>query len=294
MKALVTGAGGQLGRALVAAVPAAVTLEARPHASLDVGDAAAVGRVFAAVAPDVVINAAAFTAVDAAESAAADAERVNADGPAALASACRDSGAHLVHVSTDYVFDGSRPVPWSPSDAPGPLNVYGATKLRGEIRVRERLPERSCIVRSSWLYAAEGWNFLTRMLELAATRPRLTVVADQIGAPTAASGFASVLWALATRRAAGVYHWSDAGVASWYDFAVAVIEEGAAQGLVARAPEIIPVTTEDYPLAARRPRFSLLDTRQTRSLLGREAPHWRANVKATVTAIAAARRGARP
>jgi dTDP-4-dehydrorhamnose reductase len=273
VKALVTGGGGQLGRALVAALPAAVTLEVRTHAMLDVADAAAVDRVFAAVAPDVVINAAAFTAVDGAESAAVDAERVNADGPAALASACRDSGAHLVHVSTDYVFDGSRPVPWSPLDAPRPLNVYGATKLRGEVRVRERLPEGSCIVRSSWLYAAEGRNFLT---------------------PTAASGFASVLWALATRRAAGVYHWSDAGVASWYDFAVAAIEEGAAHGLVARAPEIIPVTTEDYPVAARRPRFSLLDTRETRSLLGREAIHWRANVKATVAVIAAARRGARP
>jgi dTDP-4-dehydrorhamnose reductase len=294
MKALVTGAGGQLGRALVAALPTAVTLEVRPHALLDVADAAAVGRVFAAVGPDVVINAAAFTGVDAAESAAAEAERVNADGPAALASACRDSGAHLVHVSTDYVFDGSRPVMWSPSDEPRPLNVYGATKLRGEVRVRELLPAASCIVRSSWLYAAEGRNFLTRMLELAATRPRLTVVADQIGAPTAASGFASVLWALATRRAAGVFHWCDAGVASWYDFAVAAIEEGTAQGLVARAPEIIPVTTEDYPVAARRPRFSLLDTRETRSLLGREALHWRTNVKATVAVIAAARRGAGP
>jgi dTDP-4-dehydrorhamnose reductase len=294
VKALITGGGGQLGRALVAAVPAAVTLEARTHAALDIADNAAVSREIETLSPDVVINAAAYTQVDAAESAAADAERANADGPAALAAACRDAGAHLVQVSTDYVFDGSRPVPWSPSDAPHPLNVYGATKLRGEVRVRERLPEGSCIVRSSWLYAAEGRNFLTRMLELAATRPRLTVVADQIGAPTTASGFASVLWALATRRAVGVYHWCDAGVASWYDFAVAVIEEGAAQGLVARVPEIVPVASEDYPLAARRPRFSLLDTRATRSLLGREAQHWRTNVKSTVAVIAVARRGARP
>jgi dTDP-4-dehydrorhamnose reductase len=273
-------------------VPAAVTLEVRTHASLDVADAAAVRRVFAALAPDVVINAAAFTGVDAAESAAADAESANADGPAALAAACRDSAAHLVHVSTDYVFDGSRPVPWSPSDEPRPLNVYGASKLRGEVRVRELLPAASCIVRSSWLYAADGRNFLTRMLELAATRTRLTVVADQIGAPTAASGFASVLWALATRRAVGTHHWCDAGVASWYDFAVAAIEEGAAQGLVARVPEIVPIASEEYPVAARRPRFSLLDTRATRSLLGREAPHWRTNLKATVAVIAAARRGA--
>jgi dTDP-4-dehydrorhamnose reductase len=294
VKALITGGGGQLARALVAAAPAAVTLEARAHAVLDIADVAAVSREIATLAPEVVINAAAFTQVDAAESAAADAERANADGPAALASACRDAGAHLVHVSTDYVFDGSRPVPWSPSDTPHPLNVYGTTKLRGEVRVRELLPAASCIVRSSWLYATDGRNFLTRMLELAATRPRLTVIADQIGAPTAASGFASVLWALATRRAVGLHHWCDAGVASWYDFAVAVIEEGAAQGLVTRIPEILPVTSEDYPLAARRPRFSVLDTRETRSLLGREALHWRTNVKSTVAIIAAARRRANP
>ena len=286
MTVLLTGGGGQLGTAIAFRAPAAAGMVVRTRAELDISAPAAVAREFAATRPELVINAAAYTQVDAAEAAAEEAERVNATGPALLAAACRAAGARLLHISTDYVFDGSRPVAWTPADAPRPLSVYGQSKRRGELAVLAELGERACIVRSSWLYAARGRNFLTRILALASERPRLTVVADQIGAPTAVASLAAVLWELAARPVGGVHHWCDSGVASWYDFAVAAAEEALAAGLLARLPQIVPIGSEDYPTAARRPCFSVLDKRATEALLGRQAPHWRVNLRGVVAEIA--------
>lgn len=287
MNVLITGAGGQLGRALIARVPPEVTLQSVTHADLDIADAPAVATRLRDFRPALLINAAGFTRVDDAETQQAAAERGNAIGPAVLAAACRRAEAWLAHVSTDYVFDGEQSRPYD-TRAPGnPLSVYGKTKLEGELAVTRELPARSTIVRTSWVYSAHGRNFLTTMLRLMKSRPQLKVVSDQIGAPTSVTGLAGILWALSLRRAAGLYHWCDSGVASWYDFAVAIAEEAVALGLLTSAPEIVPIGSADYPTAAKRPACSLLDKRATEHLLDTRAAHWRAALRETLKTMAA-------
>ena len=285
MKVLVTGAAGQLGRALLALAPHDASVRGASHTQLDIADAAAVEAALREFHPDVVINAAGFTHVDDAETQQGAAERANATGPAVLAAASRGVGAWLVQVSTDYVFDGAQSRPYSPAAPTNPLGVYGRTKLQGEQAVVRALPAHSTVVRTSWLYAADGRNFLTTMLHHMASRPQLTVVSDQIGAPTSVAGLAPVLWAFARRKASGVYHWRDSGVASWYDFAVAIAEEAVSLGVLASSPPILPITSADYPSAARRPPCSLLDQRDTERLLGVTALHWRRALRETLAAL---------
>lgn len=285
MRVLLTGAGGQLGRALMDSTPTGLALLTCTHAELDIADADAVHRVLTTSRPSCVINAAAYTQVDAAEADPAGARRANVDGPGFLAAACREVGARLLHVSTDYVFDGRRSEPYTPDASPNPVNVYGATKLEGEMKVRSELPDASCIVRASWLYAATGRNFLTRMLTLMAERQQLAVVIDQVSAPTAASSLARALWAFATRESVGLYHWCDSGVASWYDFAVAIADEALAVGFLERVPEIRAIRSADYPTAARRPAYSLLDKAGSEALLGYHASHWHKNLRVTVASL---------
>jgi len=176
-------------------------------------------------APDVIVNAAAYTAVDRAESEPELARRVNSDGPRYLALAAREVGARLVHLSTDFVFDGASSIPYPPEAPTNPLNVYGVTKRAGEQAVLEVLPGRSVVLRTSWLYAAEGSNFVRTMLRLMCANGAVRVVADQVGTPTAARSVAQAIWKITERPSVtGIHHWSDAGVASWYDFAVAIAE----------------------------------------------------------------------
>ena len=286
MKVLITGAGGQLGRALLARVPEKFSVRGVTHEQLDIADARAVDSALRAFGPDAVINAAGFTRVDDAEKEIDAARRANATGPEVLASACRGTASWLVQVSTDYVFDGAQSHPYAPAAPTNPLSVYGRTKLAGEQAVTRELPAHSTVVRTSWLYAADGRNFLTTMLRLMRSRPQLTVVTDQIGAPTSVPGLARVLWAFARHRAAGIYHWCDSGVASWYDFAVAIAEEAVPFGLLASSPPILPIASADYPTAARRPPCSLLDKRDTERLLGVAALHWRRAVRDTLAALA--------
>lgn len=286
MKVLITGAGGQLGRALLALAPDHTTVRGVTREQLDIADASAVESALREFRPDVLINAAGFTRVDDAETECAAAERANAVGPAVLAAAGGRVGAWLVQVSTDYVFDGEQSRPYSPAAPTNPLGVYGRTKLRGEQAVVRELPAHSTVVRTSWLYAADGRNFLTTMLRLMRSRPQLTVVSDQIGAPTSVAGLARVLWAFSRRRASGVYHWCDSGVASWYDFAVAIAEEAVSVGVLASSPPISPITSADYPTAARRPPCSILDKRDTERLLGLAALHWRRALRETLSALA--------
>jgi dTDP-4-dehydrorhamnose reductase len=282
VKALITGAAGQLGRALMALAPADAIVRGVSHGQLDIADAAAVAALLSEYRPDALINAAGFTRVDDAEKEPEAAQRTNAAGPAVLAAACRSLGVWLVQVSTDYVFDGEQSRPYAPAARTNPLSVYGRTKLQGEQAVTRELPSHSTVVRTSWLYAADGRNFLTTMLHLLRSRPQLTVVSDQVGAPTSIAGLARVLWALAQRRASGLHHWCDSGVASWYDFAVAIAEEAVSLGVLASAPPILPIASADYPVAARRPPYSLLDKRATERLLGVSAPHWRQALRATL------------
>jgi dTDP-4-dehydrorhamnose reductase len=193
-------------------------------------------------------------------------------------------------VSTDFVFDGRQSHPYDAAAAPNPLSVYGRTKLAGEGAVARELAERSTVVRASWLYSAAG-GFAARMLALMRGRPELRIVSDQVGAPTHAAGLAGVLWALSARPAAGLWHWCDSGVASWYDFAVAIAEEAVRFGHLPTAPPIVPIGSVDYPTAAARPAYSVLDKRATEKLLGITAPHWRSALRATLAAAPAPRRG---
>jgi len=281
LRVLLTGAGGQLGRALRVKAPAAAVPRALGRAELDIADADALERAFREFAPEAVINAAAFTRVDAAEEAPEAAARANAQGPERLASACARHGAWLTHVSTDYVFDGRQGHPYGRDAQPNPLSVYGRTKLEGERAVLRVLPGASTVVRASWLYSAAG-GFLGRMLALMRSRAELSVVSDQVSSPTAASGLAAVLWALSSRRVPGLWHWCDSGCASWYDFAVAIAEEAVRQGLLPGAPRILAIATAEYPTAAARPAYSLLDKRPTEQLLGMRAPHWRTALRETL------------
>jgi dTDP-4-dehydrorhamnose reductase len=279
-KAVVTGAGGQLARAWSAAAPPGWSVTGLSRADLDIADAAAVERVIGALAPDLILNAAAYTAVDRAESEPDLAFAVNRDGAAHLAAAATRAGARLIQVSTDFVFDGRSGRPYRPDDAPGPLNVYGASKLAGERAAAETAPD-ALIVRTAWVYGPRGANFLATMLRLMAARPEIGVVADQIGAPTSTATLASALWGLAEKQVSGdimprgIWHFTDAGVASWYDFAQAIAEEAVAAGLIDRAAAVKPIATADYPTPARRPAFSVLDSSAAYGLLGAPAAHWR-------------------
>jgi len=284
VKALVAGAGGQLGRALAALAPSAWTVAALDRTRLDITDASGTLETVEAARPDLIINAAAYTAVDRAEAEPDLAFRVNADGPANLARAAARIGARLIHVSTDFVFDGRSGVPWRPSDATAPLGVYGASKLAGE-RAILALDAGSLIVRSAWVYSRHGANFLTTMLRLMNDRAEIRVVADQIGTPTSAASLATALWRLAETDARGVLHYTDAGVASWYDFAQAIAEEAAPRGLVPAGARVTPIAAADYPTAARRPAFSVLETSEARRLLGVPVEHWRERLREVLEAM---------
>lgn len=286
MRALVTGAGGQAGRMLCATCPGDVELIACTHADLDIGDAAMVQERIKRERPDAIINAAAYTAVDQAESEPQTARRINSEGAAHLAHAARDIGARFVHISTDFVFDGQTSLPYRPDAPTHPLSVYGATKRDGERAVLEALPDHAVIVRTAWVYAAEGKNFLRTMLRLMGERGTVRVVADQVGTPTAARPLADALWQIAARPdIRGIHHWTDAGVAGWYDFAVAIAEEGAALGLLPPTVTITPISTEEYPTPARRPSYSVLDKRSLITL-GLVPVHWRQRLRETLKALA--------
>lgn len=288
MKVLITGAEGQVGRALLECRPAGAQAIGCRHADLDITDAEAVCNRVREHGPDVIINAAAYTAVDKAESEAERAHQLNVAGPTNLAAVARERGARLIHISTDFVFDGATCRPYPPHAPTNPLNVYGRTKRDGELAVLEQLPDGSTIVRTAWVYSPGGTNFVSTMLKAMRAKGAVRVVADQVGTPTAASSLAEVLWRIAQRpEIRGVHHWTDAGVASWYDFAVAIAEESVQLGQLPAAATVEPIATEEYPTAARRPAYSVLDTRSLASL-GCASVHWRARLRGVLKAPASA------
>ena len=278
MKVLITGANGQVGRALQARAPAHAVISAVGHADLDISNQAAVEAFLGQAAPDLIINAAAYTAVDRAEQDVEAAFAANHKGPENLARAATAIGAKLVHISTDFVFDGQSASPYAPAHPLAPLGVYGQSKAQGEAAVLAHLAD-ALIVRTAWVYAAQGSNFLRTMLRLMGERPEVRVVADQMGTPTHADSLASALWALAATAAQGLHHFTDAGTASWYDFAVAIQDEALASSLLTKAVPIIPIRTQDYPTPARRPAYSVLDKTDTYSALGTPAAHWRVELR---------------
>ena len=275
MKVLITGANGQLGGALQRTAPRHVEINAIDVDDVDFADEAMLTVRLAVEAPDVLINAAAYTAVDKAEEDAELAQAVNADAVGIMAKVMEEQRGKLVHVSTDFVFDGQSSRAYRPDDPRAPISAYGRTKAAGE----DHLRDTDVLVRTAWVYEAGGANFVRTMIRLMNEREELGVVADQIGSPTWATGLAQTLWGLIEKRASGTFHHSDAGVASWYDFAVAIAEEAHATGLLDRVPNIEPITTADYPTPAARPAFSLLDCRATRDILGDTPVHWRENLR---------------
>lgn len=278
MKVLITGANGQVGQALQSLAPTNASLTALDRAALDISDLAAADRLVDQIRPDLIINAAAYTAVDRAEQDVEAAFAANKMGPTNLALAARKAGARLVHISTDFVFDGMASSPYRPDNPLAPLGVYGRSKADGEAAVQASLPT-ALIVRTGWVYAAKGSNFLLTMLRLMRERPEVRVVADQIGTPTHADGLARAIWALAVGKHQGILHYSDSGTASWYDFAVAIQEEALAQGLLENAIPIVPIRTQDYPTLAQRPAYSVLDKTDTIGLLGGPSAHWRQELR---------------
>jgi dTDP-4-dehydrorhamnose reductase len=279
VKVLITGASGQVGRSLARTAVNEAQLLPVSHKELDLTDGDAVLAYARHHAPEVIINAAAYTAVDRAESEPQLAERVNAAGPGYLAAAAREVGARFIHISTDFVFDGTASAPYRSEAATAPLSVYGRTKLAGERAVLEVLPERSVIVRTAWVYAAEGNNFVRTMLRIMNASGAVRVVADQVGTPTAALSLAETLWKIVGQtEISGIHHWTDAGVASWYDFAVAIAEEGAALNLVPPTVTVTPIATADYPTPARRPAYSVLD-KSSLARYGLVPVHWRRRLR---------------
>ena len=289
--AIAGGSNGQLRRALLASAPPgveAVALAGPDGGRLDVTDRDAVHAAVRALAPEGIVNAAAWTAVDRAEAEPEAAAAVNAAGPAHLAEAARACGAHLVHVSTDFVFGAGDGTPFEEGAPTSPLGVYGRTKRDGELAALELAPG-SAVVRTAWVHSASGSNFVLTMLRLMAERESLDVVADQLGAPTRAGSLALALWRTVELGAAGILHWTGAGVASWYDFAVAIAEEGAARGLVPAGRRVRPIPSRDYPTPAARPAYGVLSHLATRERLGIAPEHWREGLRATLDEVAAAR-----
>lgn len=274
MKILVTGTGGQLGRELCDRL-AQTEHEFIPFTRVD-ADFATAEHVRAAISArraDWVINCAAYTAVDRAESDSAAAFAVNRDAARAVAEGVAAYGGRLLHVSTDFVFDGMQSHPYREDDVPNPIGVYAQSKWEGEQSVRAILPD-ALIVRTAWVYGAHGHNFVKTMLRLAAERDELRVVDDQIGSPSWTGDIAEALIALIDQDAQGCYHFTNEGVASWYDFAAAILEEARMLGFPVKAQWVTPIPTSGYPTPARRPAYSVLDKQKIRAALARPIPHW--------------------
>jgi len=276
MHVVILGANGQLGRLLVQTAPGHVKVSAFSSSVCDISNPASVARVMDKVRPDLVINAAAYTQVDKAESEAERAWAVNHQGVCHIIESTSPT-TRLLHVSTDFVFDGTAREPYPTTAPTAPLGVYGASKLAGEEALLALAPTRSCIVRTAWLYAAQGKNFCNTMLQLMATRDALNVVHDQVGTPTSALGLAEVLWRFADQPGLnGIYHWTDQGQASWYEFACEIQRQGFASGLLTHTIPIAPITTSQYPTPARRPAYSVLDKHTTHAALQFTGVSWQA------------------
>jgi dTDP-4-dehydrorhamnose reductase len=287
MRILITGGEGQLGTELIAQSRAHGTeLLAPTLAQMDLTDPAQVDAFWDAFQPQALINAAAYTAVDRAETVPDLAFAVNAAAPAYLAGRCRRAGIPLFHISTDYVFDGLKNSPYLEEDPISPLGVYARSKAEGESAVRGAL-DRHVIIRTSWLYSAHGANFVKTMMRLAAERDELRVVDDQLGSPTCAADLASALLSIAGRLAAGTdipwgtYHYCGNGVTSWCGLARRVLETLVAQGRMTSF-RLTPITTAQYPTPARRPPYSALDCRRIEAAFGLIRPPWQAGVEKTV------------
>jgi len=287
MKILIIGCNGQLGHSLADTAPENTDMIGLDLPELDITDPTALLEICRKTRPDVIVNAAAYTAVDKAETDEALATAVNVEGPRNVAAAARDIGARIIHISTDFVFDGKSSTPYR-ADAPtNPLSVYGRTKRDGELAVLEEMPGASVVIRTSWLYSKTGSNFVKTMLRLMGERDELGIVADQFGSPTWADSLAEAVWGFVdSPEISGVFHWADAGETNWQEFAVAIQEEALSLGLLEKAIPIHAIKTADYPTAATRPPYSVLDCSSTQKAINMQPAEWRTNLHQMLKALA--------
>lgn len=296
---LLIGQDGQVGQELQKTLAPIGNVTGIGRPQLDLSDPEQIQRLIQASAPNLIVNAAAYTAVDKAESEPDLAHAVNATAPEQMAKSAQAAGAALIHISTDYVFDGSKSSPYLETDATQPLGVYGRSKLAGETAVQQvhaAYPDlQYAILRTAWVYGAGGkGNFAKTMLRVGAARPELRVVSDQIGTPTSAAEIARAIAALAQQflhpdgRAAelsGLYHFTNSGAASWYDFAVAIIEEARELGWPLAVEQVTPITTAEYPTPTQRPAYSVLSNQKIQPILQAPPPQWRESLRQVIAQL---------
>lgn len=289
LRILLLGAKGQVGQELQKTLLTVGELVAVGKETVNLAVTEKLREVIVPIQPDIIVNAAAYTAVDRAEADSELAHEVNQNASTVLADVAQELGALLVHISTDYVFDGTQSHPYIESDAPNPQSVYGHSKWLGEQGIRQNCTQH-IILRTAWVYGAQGkGNFVKTMLRLGAERSELRVVDDQIGSPTWAKDIGDAIASLihhwsssdsATQAEIyGTYHFTNRGVASWYDFAVAIFAEAESLGFPLQIEQVIPITTSEYPLPAPRPAYSVLSNSKIAPILGKPAPHWRQSLR---------------
>jgi len=282
MKVLLLGSNGQLGWELQRTQPSDITLATCDSPKIDFCSTKSINLCINSTRPDCIINAAAYTPVDKAEQEKDLAYRLNHKAVLEIAELCKKNKISLVHISTDFVFNGRNFKPYHPEDIPDPKSVYGKSKLKGEQAVRKALDDKALIIRTAWLYSSHGNNFVKTMLQLMKEKQSLKVIDEQIGTPTWAYGLARAIWTALEKDTAGTFHWTDAGVASWYDFAMAIQEEGITAGLLDYSIPILPIPTHQYPTPAKRPMYSVLDKTSFWQTLSISPVHWRAQLRSMI------------
>lgn len=286
---LLIGKDGQLGQELQPFLAPLGEVKSVGRDSLDLANPEAIAKIVADHQPDLIINAAAYTAVDKAESERELAIAINGTAPGILAKEAQQIGATLIHVSTDYVFDGTQSHPYLETDQTQPLGAYGQSKLAGEQAIL-KTEANAAIIRTAWVYGVGGkGNFVKTMLRLGAEREELRVVCDQVGSPTWTGDLAVAIVQLSDKihsETAGIYHYTNSGVTSWYDFAVAIFEEAKHLGFPLKIQRVVPISTAEYPTPARRPAYSVLNTQKISAILGTYPPHWRQSLRKMLSELA--------
>ncbi len=278
-KVLLIGSEGQVGQELQTNLSAIGEVTSVNRQILDLTQSVQIRQLIAAAKPDIIVNAAAYTAVDKAETEPEIAFAVNAIAPQMIAEEAQKLGTFLLHISTDYVFDGTQNIPYTEEDVTNPLSVYGKSKLTGEIGIQKSC-DRYLILRTAWVYGVFGKsNFVKTMLRLGQEREQLRVVSDQVGSPTWSKDIADVIAQLILTDGRGIYHFTNSGIASWYDFAVAIFEEAKSIGFPVKIQSVVPITTAEYPTPAKRPAYSVLSGKKVTATVGNYPPYWRNSLR---------------